>query len=979
LKAIVVGSVAALTIGTAVVALPMTSASAATPPPVGTLGQPGGTAGCIQVTGSTNEGCTTGRALDGAGPVVVSPDGKNVYVGTTYDGGAVATLTRNSDGSLSQAAGTAGCISHTGAGGCDTDDTLAGITDMVLAGDKLYVADSNAHVTILARDPDTGVLSSDSCLQNGTVPPVPPTGCTAVNAIPAPSGLAVTPDGSVLFVTSYATTGNTGTLAVVTLTGDFPPPPQGGGCYQSGQAPPSDPSAPDPTACTAVYGLANPAGVDVSPDGKNVYVASLGTASNQGAVAVFNLSGSTLTQPSGTPANSEACISNNLTPCKTGRALVGATDLDVSPDGKTVYVAQRNPGGRGATFAGGGLVRLDRAADGTLSQPAGAAGCIVQNTSLGALAANCATGRGLLGAGAVLVSQDNKSVYTGAAALNKEVAAPAGATPSPGYQGSGSSAVAVFDRVVTEAATGPKIGDVTQGTGTRGCIAKTSAEGCGVARALDSPGSSVDALAIAPAGGEVYASGNLSNSVAVLERHQTDLVITTTAPNQPYVVGQNNTISLDVQNTGPTDATNVIVTDRIGSPGAVIDATPSQGSCSAPPVTCNLGAMKANATATIVVRVVLGAAGTAQNTATVYADQGDLATTDNTSKTDLLAAGPGLTVVSGSGQQAKLGELFPAPLRVALRDGSGQPVTGVQVTFTAPATSPSALFASSRTETVTTDGAGLATSTTPRADNQPGSYSVVASAPFVTSVAFALSNVITLASPSPSDTATATISPTASPSQARLFLSLTSPSTITPGTPSTWRGSGRPGDSVTLRCYSRTPQNSAPGSAPPTYFDARRATLSSTGSVTFSLNPGTNTRCFMKYTGRADSDATTSVSIAQNVATALSLSAYRDGVRRYHFQGTNLPRRAGQLITLYRYATGPRLDQYCVPSFESYTRTSNSSCVAVRTATAYTNSSNVWRIDRTFTGSGLFFFVARTRETLTNAAGFSNQRRTIIH
>jgi hypothetical protein len=191
-----------------------------------------------------------------------------------------------------------------------------------------------------------------------------------------------------------------------------------------------------------------------------------------------------------------------------------------------------------------------------------------------------------------------------------------------------------------------------------------------------------------------------------------------------------------------------------------------------------------------------------------------------------------------------------------------------------------------------------------------------------------------------------------------LSLTLTSPSTITPGTPSTWRGTGRPNDAVTLRCYSRTPENSTPGSGTPAYFDARLATLDSGGTATFSLNPGTNTRCFLKYRSFADSDVTSSASIAQSVATALSLSAYRDGVRAYHFQGRNLPRRPGQLITLYRV---------------------NELGQEIRTATTTTDSSGIWRIDRRFTGSGSFYFRARTSKTLTNVAGVSNTRLTIIH
>jgi hypothetical protein len=304
------------------------------------------------------------------------------------------------------------------------------------------------------------------------------------------------------------------------------------------------------------------------------------------------------------------------------------------------------------------------------------------------------------------------------------------------------------------------------------------------------------------------------------------------------------------------------------------------------------------------------------------------------------------------------------------------------VTFTAPASGASAFFAGANSETVTTDSRGVATSSIPVANSTEGTYSVVVSSATAPSQAVTLTNNQAGPSPSPTATATptATVSPTGPTSRRFVSLFLTSPATITPGVRSTWSGAGTPGQSVTLRCYSRTPENSQPGSGTPTYFDARSDVITSQGSVAFSLNPGTNTRCFLKYSNAADSDVTTSNSVVQNVATALSLSAYRDGVRRYHFQGTNLPRRSGQLITLYRYATGPNLDQYCVPTSESDTfAKDDGSCHAIITSQAKTGPNNTWRIDRVFKGSGQFYFVVRTSENINNGRGHSNQRLTIIH
>lgn len=132
-------------------------------------------------------------------------------------------------------------------------------------------------------------------------------------------------------------------------------------------------------------------------------------------------------------------------------------------------------------------------------------------------------------------------------------------------------------------------------------------------------------------------------------------------------------------------------------------------------------------------------------------------------------------------------------------------------------------------------------------------------------------------------------------------------------------------------------------------------TVGATGVMDFTVLPGTNTRCMARY---ANDAASGSNSVVINVHTTLSLSAYRDGPLRYHFQGRNLPRTAGQLITVYRLDARGR---------------------EIRTAITRTNTSGIWRIDRRFLGSGVFRFVARTSQTLNNAPGKSNIRSTVIH
>jgi len=148
-----------------------------------------------------------------------------------------------------------------------------------------------------------------------------------------------------------------------------------------------------------------------------------------------------------------------------------------------------------------------------------------------------------------------------------------------------------------------------------------------------------------------------------------------------------------------------------------------------------------------------------------------------------------------------------------------------------------------------------------------------------------------------------------------------------------------PNTAYELRCYSRPST---------TYFTARSATTSAAGSsLEFRILPGTNTRCYVRPAGN---EGLASNSVVINVHTTLSLSTVRTGVRTYIFQGRNLPRRSGHLITLYRIAGGQE----------------------IRTANLITDASGIYRITRTFTGTGTFQFRVRSGQNLTNAAGASN-------
>jgi hypothetical protein len=195
-------------------------------------------------------------------------------------------------------------------------------------------------------------------------------------------------------------------------------------------------------------------------------------------------------------------------------------------------------------------------------------------------------------------------------------------------------------------------------------------------------------------------------------------------------------------------------------------------------------------------------------------------------------------------------------------------------------------------------------------------------------------------SPSASASPSTSPSPSSSPRQ-RLTLQAVTPS-ISAGTSATLSATGAANQAYSLQCYSRPST---------TYTEARNGAFDSAGNpVSFTLNLGRNTRCFLQYvTNSSDGQSDSAV---VNVRTVLSLGAVRGNApRTYVFQGRNLPRLAGQLITLYRV---------------------NADGSEVRTANLRTDASGIYRLTRSFSGTGAFQFRVRTPQTLSNAAGVSN-------
>ena len=374
-----------------------------------------------------------------------------------------------STGALIQPPGTAGCASEDGTGGNCADGRALGSPETVTVspdGRHVYVASYSSHaVTVFSRDIATGTLvqSSDvtACVsEDGT-------GGTCVDgrALLTPEFVTVSPDGKHVYV--ITDTGNSVVaFARDRMTGALTQLSGVAGCVSA-----------DGTggACAIGRALLGGESAALSPDGKNLYVATRVS----GAVAVFSRNATTgeLTQLSGIAG----CVSADGTggTCAVGQGgFIGAITVAVSPDGRHVYVGSLD-NDMVAVFA-------RNATTGALTQLSGTAGCVSEDGTGG----TCADGKGLSRVRSIALSRDGRHVY-----VASEL----------------SDAVAVFSRNATT-------GELTQLSGVAGCV---SEDGTGGACADGKGLNGAISVAVSRDGRHVYVASELSDGVAVFSRNAT--------------------------------------------------------------------------------------------------------------------------------------------------------------------------------------------------------------------------------------------------------------------------------------------------------------------------------------------------------------------------------------------------------------------------------------------------------------------------
>jgi len=334
--------------------------------------------------------CGRGRAIASPEDIVIAPDGRHAYV-AAYGSHAVAVFARDrSTGDLAQLEGRRGCTSHEGIGPCAAARALARPTAVAVSPDgrNVYVAaTASSALAVFARNRRTGALRQLPGTK-GCVSQRPGGGCLAGQALNEPVAVAVSPDGRRVYVAGRRFPSGVAILDRA-RDGSLSQAPGAAGCIaQSGHR-----------GCAAGRGMRSPEDVAVSPDSRFVYVA--GMKSN--GVAVLHSDASGLGQLDGTAG----CLARTAAEgCATGRGLVGAVELALSPDGRSVYAAASG----GDALAS---LRRDRQT-GELRQPSGTAGCLSQGGSGG----RCRAGRVLDEVWGVAVSPDGRNVYAVSSRIN---------------------------------------------------------------------------------------------------------------------------------------------------------------------------------------------------------------------------------------------------------------------------------------------------------------------------------------------------------------------------------------------------------------------------------------------------------------------------------------------------------------------------------------------------------------------------------
>lgn len=316
-------------------------------------------------------GCTASPGLEGANGLLLTPDGSQLLVASRSSDAVVVLDVDAATGTLAPRA----CYSSSDAEGCVHLDHLESANLLAASPDgrTLYVTSEQAYtLTVLARDP-SGTLSEIECWVDADVTAA---GCRPQAGLGRAYDVAVSPDGASVYVGSVRN-------AMVTFSraddGRLTPV----GCA-------SDGTTSAAAGCTDVPGLNFVQDVTVSPDGAHVYASATGT----GSVMAFTrgADGALTLLPGASGCMRDADATSEAT-CAGAAALLQPLDLVVAPDGGTLYAVE---------YGLGSVTAFDVRDDGSLEQI---------GPCVSALLAGCEPAPSLGLAGYMTLSPDGAHLY----------------------------------------------------------------------------------------------------------------------------------------------------------------------------------------------------------------------------------------------------------------------------------------------------------------------------------------------------------------------------------------------------------------------------------------------------------------------------------------------------------------------------------------------------------------------------------------
>ena len=295
--------------------------------------------GCVNRTGSGS--CDPARGLRDAYDLTVSAGGRSVYA-IAPDANALVVLRRDpASGRLSQPPGPAGCLSEPAIDGCAAGRALPVPIEVVISRDgrNVYVAASASSSSGLAeggavaafvRDPSTGLLTqrpgAAGCAGAGA-------GCAPVRSLGSALSLALSSDGKSAYAFSYAANRTQG-FAFTNLVSLGRRAADGALSQLAGP----DGCNGDVGGCRGSNTFFGFGEVTLSSDGRSLYALTFDTLS------VFSRNAATgaLAQLGGRPGclQGPQLPERRISRCSSRhRAFGGLTTSEVAPGGRHVYVS----------------------------------------------------------------------------------------------------------------------------------------------------------------------------------------------------------------------------------------------------------------------------------------------------------------------------------------------------------------------------------------------------------------------------------------------------------------------------------------------------------------------------------------------------------------------------------------------------------------------------------------------------------------